>query len=73
MKTMNPEATRVQNSPRQHVGRVLLLLAVLTLNGCVVAAAAGAAVGATVEVVKIPFKVLGAAVDLAVPGGDQDL
>ena len=70
MKNTDLDTSVAQHSPRRNVCRVLLLLAVLSLNGCVVAAAAGAAVGATIEVVKIPFKVVGAAVDLAIPGGD---
>jgi len=43
----------------------------LGLSNCV-AAVAGAAVGATVAVVKVPFKVAGAAVDLAVPDDKDD-
>ena len=70
MKNTDYGTTVALNFPRRNACRVLLFLAVLSLNGCVVAAAAGAAVGATIEVVKIPFKVVGAAVDLAIPGGD---
>jgi len=32
----------------------------------------GAAVDTTIEVVKIPFKVAGAAIDLAIPDGDDE-
>ena len=44
-----------------------LLLVVVLLNGCVAAAVVGTAVGATVEIVKIPFKMLGSVVNLACP------
>ena len=43
----------------------------LLLVSCV-GAVVGAAVDTTIEVVKIPFKVVGAAVDLAVPDDDDD-
>ncbi len=47
---------------------VVLLLST-TLQACVVGNVVGTAVGATVEVIKIPFKVAGAAVDVIIPGG----
>ncbi len=50
------------------------ILAVLVLSSalqaCVVGSMVGTAVGATVEVVKIPFRVAGAAVEIIIPGGD---
>ncbi|MSR11852.1 MAG: hypothetical protein EXR84_08640 [Gammaproteobacteria bacterium] len=48
-----------------------ILLLSITSNGCV-GAIVGAAVDTTIEVVKIPFKVVGAAVDLAIPDDDED-
>lgn len=48
-------------------------LLALALGGCLSAAATtvGVAVGTTVAVAKVPFKVVGAAVDVAVPDGDE--
>ena len=43
----------------------------LLLFSCV-GAVVGAAVDTTIEVVKIPFKVVGAAVDLVVPDSDDE-
>lgn len=43
----------------------------LLLFSCV-GAVVGAVVDTTIEVVKVPFKVVGAAVDLAVPDDDDD-
>lgn len=52
--------------------RSLVLIALcLVLFSCV-GTVVGAAVDTTIEVVKIPFKVVGAAVDLAVPDDDDD-
>lgn len=44
---------------------------ILCLSGCV-GAVVGAVVDTTIEVVKVPFKVAGAAVDVIVPDGDDD-
>ena len=49
----------------------MLLGLCLLLFSCV-SAVVGAVVGTTVEVVKVPFIVVGAAVDLAVPDDDDD-
>lgn len=43
----------------------------LLLTGCL-GTIVGAAVDTTIEVVKVPFKVAGAAVDVIVPDGDDD-
>lgn len=43
----------------------------LVLFSCV-GAVVGAAVDTTIEVAKVPFKVVGAAVDLAVPDDDDE-
>ena len=51
--------------------RLTLLLACLLLTSCV-GMVVGAAVDTTIEVVKIPFKVAGAAIDLAIPDGDDE-
>lgn len=48
-----------------------LLVIFLALNACV-GSIVGVAVDTTIEVVKIPFKVAGAAIDLAIPGGDDE-
>jgi len=50
---------------------LIILVACLMLSSCV-GTIVGAAVDTTIEVVKVPFKVVGAAVDLAVPDGDDD-
>ena len=52
--------------------RSLMLLGLCLLLFSCVSAVVGAVVGTTVEVVKVPFKVVGAAVDLAVPDDDDD-
>lgn len=46
-----------------------ILLLSLLLQGCVVGNVVGTAIGATVEVIKVPFRVVGAAVDVIIPGG----
>ena len=52
--------------------RSLMLVALcLPLFSCV-GAVVGAVVDTTIEVAKVPFKVAGAAVDLAVPDDDDD-
>jgi len=43
----------------------------LALNSCV-SAVLGVAVDTTIEVVKVPFKLVGAAADLAIPDGVDD-
>ena len=52
--------------------RSLMLLGLCLLLFSCVSAGVGAVVGTTVEVVKVPFKVVGAAVDLAVSDDDDD-
>jgi hypothetical protein len=42
----------------------------LLLNGCL-GAVVGAAVDVSLEVAKVPFKVAGAIVDVAIPDGDK--
>jgi hypothetical protein len=50
-----------------HKQRLLLLLTFcMLLNSCL-GAVVGTAVDVTIEVVKVPFKVAGAAVDLVIP------
>jgi len=46
-------------------------LAVFLLSGCV-GTIVGAAVDTTIEVAKVPFKVAGAAIDVATPDKDDD-
>ncbi len=50
---------------------VLLVALILTLFSCV-GTVVGAAVDTTIEVAKVPFKVVGAAVDLAIPDDDEE-
>lgn len=53
------------------LSKILVVLVLSsTLQACVVGNVVGTAVGATIEVVKIPFRVAGAAVDVIIPGGD---
>ncbi len=52
--------------------RSLMLLGLCLLLFSCVSAVVGAVVGTTVEVVKVPFIVVGAAVDLAVSDDDDD-
>ncbi|PCJ26247.1 MAG: hypothetical protein COA96_05760 [SAR86 cluster bacterium] len=52
--------------------RFLVLLAVLTLLTSCIGTVIGAAVDTTIEVAKVPFKIVGAAVDLAIPDNDDD-
>ncbi|MFT4816117.1 MAG: putative ion transporter superfamily protein YfcC [Pseudohongiellaceae bacterium] len=52
--------------------RSLMLIALCLLLFSCVGAVVGAVVDTTIEVVKVPFKVVGAAVDLAVPDDDDD-
>lgn len=51
--------------------RTLLCIALLLLTGCL-GTVAGTAVDVTLEVAKVPFKVVGAAVDVATPEEDED-
>ena len=52
--------------------RIPLLAALcLTLSSCV-GMVVGAAVDTTIEIAKVPFKVAGAVVDLAVPDNDDE-
>ena len=53
--------------PRRIAGIVLISI---MLQGCVVGNVVGTAIGATVEVIKVPFRIAGAAVDVIIPGGD---
>lgn len=50
---------------------ILVLSCVLVLPGCV-GTLVGAAVDTTIEVAKVPFKVAGAAIDLALPDDHED-
>ena len=50
---------------------VMLVLLSLLLASCV-GTVVGAAVDTTIEVAKVPFKVVGAAIDLAVPDDDDE-
>jgi len=52
--------------------RSLMLVALCLLLFSCVGAVVGAVVDTTIEVAKVPFKVAGAAVDLAVPNDDDD-
>ncbi len=52
--------------------RALLIAATCILLVSCVGAVVGAAVDTTIEVAKVPFKVVGAAVDLAVPDDDDE-
>ena len=52
--------------------KFLALLGLCLMMSSCVGTIVGAAVDTTIEVVKVPFKVVGAAVDLAVPDGDDD-
>ena len=51
--------------------RIVTLSCLLVLSGCV-GTLVGAAVDTTIEVAKVPFKVAGAVIDLAVPDDDED-
>ncbi len=51
--------------------RLLIISLLFLLQGCV-GAVLGAAVDTTIEVAKVPFKVAGAAVDLATDDDDED-
>ena len=52
--------------------RLFVLITLSLLLFSCVGAVVSAAVDTTIEVVKVPFKVAGAAVDLAVPDNDDD-
>lgn len=54
-----------------HTWRPMLLIVCLLQTACL-STVVGVAVGTTVAVVKVPFKVAGAAVDLAIPDGDDE-
>jgi hypothetical protein len=47
-----------------------LMIYCLLLSGCL-GTVVGSAVDVTLEVVKVPFKVAGAVIDVAVPDGDK--
>jgi len=47
-----------------------LIIYCLLLSGCL-GTVVGSAVGVTLEVAKVPFKVAGAVIDVAVPDGDK--
>lgn len=53
------------------IAKICAVLLMLCLSGCV-GAVVGAVVDTTIEVVKVPFKVAGAAVDIIVPDDDDD-
>lgn len=50
---------------------LLVLFTSIVLSGCV-GTIVGAAVDTTIEVAKVPFKVAGAAIDVATPDKDDD-
>ncbi len=50
---------------------LLVIILASALTGCV-GTIVGAAVDTTIEVVKVPFKVAGAAIDVATPDKDDD-
>ena len=52
--------------------RLFVLITLSLLLFSCVGAVVSTAVDTTIEVVKVPFKVAGAAVDLAVPDNDDD-
>lgn len=53
--------------------RALTLVALgFMLSGCLVGAVVGTAVDVTLEVAKVPFKVVGAVIDVATPDDDED-
>ena len=58
----------MQMNETRVVPMVVLCLALSSCVGTVV----GAAVDTTIEVAKVPFKVVGAAVDLAIPDDDDE-
>jgi hypothetical protein len=51
--------------------KIVLLISCLLLQACV-GAAVGAAADVTIEVVKLPFKLVGSAVDLAVSDDENE-
>ena len=53
---------------------IALLLAVMIMQGCttLVGATVGTATTVAVEVAKVPFKVAGAAIDVATDDGEED-
>jgi len=59
-------------SRRRFVPLAVLLLAAPGLSGCIIGSVAGAAVDVTVTAVDITTDVVGGAVDLAIPDGDDD-
>lgn len=58
------------NSVRK--ARLLPVLAIFLLVNSCIGSIVGVAVDTTIEVVKVPFKVAGAAIDLAIPDGDDE-
>lgn len=50
---------------------LLVLFASIVLSACV-GTIVGAAVDTTIEIAKVPFKVAGAAIDVATPDKDDD-
>jgi hypothetical protein len=52
--------------------RSIMLIGLCLLLFSCVGAVVGAVVDTTIEAAKVPFKVVGAAVDLAVPDDDDD-
>lgn len=52
--------------------RAVLLLALCLIQFACVGTVVGAAVDTTIEVAKVPFKIVGAAADLAIPDDDED-
>jgi len=59
------------NLKRTLLRAFFLIALVIGMQSCV-GAIVGTGVGAAVEVAKVPFRVVGAAVDLVVPDDDED-
>lgn len=54
-----------------HPRLTVLMLTCVMLGGCV-GTVVGAAVDTTIEVAKVPFKIVGAVADVVIPDGDDD-
>ncbi len=55
---------------KRTAGTFALIIFSLLLSGCL-GTVVGSAVDVTLEVAKVPFKVAGAVIDVAVPDGDK--
>lgn len=54
------------------LARILVLLSICTLLSACLGTAVGVVVDTAIEVVKIPFKVGGAIIEVAIPDKDED-